>query len=680
MIVKDTTVQITAPKAPDQVNQDVGSHSAQRNYSRYELWYGRDEAPAEPRLLTAGPVTALFEGGDLRYVKIRGLEVVRRLYVSARDANWNTIPGELRQLDARVGRDDFQIRIEVRHQRAPIDFRFHGEITGEADGTIRYSMEGEALSSFRYNRIGFCLLHPPQASAGKPYVARTPASEVGGHLPSLIGPQRLQNGVFGALFPPFNSLAIEIAANLTAQFAFEGDLFETEDHRNWTDASFKTYCTPLALPFPFDAKPGQHFKQSVTCSFAAKATRHIEVTPEPTLTLGKSLGRKLPAIGLGMASHGQPLSEREQLLLRGLKLNHLRVDLHLAQSDWRQRFQQAMAVCQQLSCRMELALFVTDEAQAELNQFTRFVKDGSAIARFLVFHEREERTAARWVQLARERLRAVAPEALFVSGTNIYFCELNRNRPELDALDAVAYSINPQVHAFDETSIVETLSAQAETIHSARAFCGDRPLLVTPITLKRRFNPSATGPERELRPGELPPQVDARQMSLFAAAWTAGSVKQLAEAGAASLTYYETSGWQGVIERDDGPSLPKAFLSERGTAFPVYHVIADLGEWPAAELMDCSSSHPLVTQALAVRAGQTIHFLLANLTPREQRVALHGIPAEKLTARSPDDRSALLAMRHPDRFRSIHETQHVSEGQLTLSLPAYATVRLNPQQ
>ena len=29
-----------------------------------------------------------------------------------------------------------------------------------------------------------------------------------------------------------------------------GDVFEMEDQRNWTDASFKTYCTPLRQPFP----------------------------------------------------------------------------------------------------------------------------------------------------------------------------------------------------------------------------------------------------------------------------------------------------------------------------------------------------------------------------------------------------------------------------------------------
>jgi hypothetical protein len=56
------------------------------------------------------------------------------------------------------------------------------------------------------------------------------------------------------------------------------------------------------------------------------------------------------------------------------------------------------------------------------------------------------------------------------------------------------------------------------------------------------------------------------------------------------------------------------------------------------------------------------------------------VPAEKLTARFLDESTALRSMRQPELFRSIHETKHVSEGQLTLDLPPYATVRLNPQQ
>ena len=38
---------------------------------------------------------------------------------------------------------------------------------------------------------------------------------------------------------------------------FAGDIFEMEDQRNWTDASFKTYCRPLSLPRPYRIKAGE---------------------------------------------------------------------------------------------------------------------------------------------------------------------------------------------------------------------------------------------------------------------------------------------------------------------------------------------------------------------------------------------------------------------------------------
>ena len=69
---------------------------------------------------------------------------------------------------------------------------------------------------------------------------------------------------------------------------------------------------------------------------------------------------------------------------------------------------------------------------------------------------------------------------------------------------------------------METLSAQAATVECARRISGGRPVVVSPVTLKARFNVVATGPIPPVPRGELPPQVDARQMSLFAAAWTAG--------------------------------------------------------------------------------------------------------------------------------------------------------------
>src|SRR5712692_8757753 len=144
-----------------------------RNFSPFQLWYGRDEPPAEPRLLRAGPLTALLDGRDLRYVRLGDRELVRRMYVAVRDHNWDTIPGEPANVQVDAAADHFQVRFEVRHHQGLVDFSWRGEIAGSAEGTITYTMEGAAGSEFRYNRIGFCVLHPPDNFAGHPYRGQT---------------------------------------------------------------------------------------------------------------------------------------------------------------------------------------------------------------------------------------------------------------------------------------------------------------------------------------------------------------------------------------------------------------------------------------------------------------------------------------------------------------------------
>ena len=70
----------------------------------------------------------------------------------------------------------------------------------------------------------------------------------------------------------------------------------------------------------------------------------------------------------------------------------------------------------------------------------------------------------------------------------------------------------------------------------------------------------------------MPNTVDPRQMSLFGTAWTLASLKTIAESGAASATLYETVGWLGVIEHDEGSPAPEQFRSIAGGVFPLYHV------------------------------------------------------------------------------------------------------------
>ncbi|MBA2676866.1 MAG: hypothetical protein H0U76_00475, partial [Ktedonobacteraceae bacterium] len=255
--------------------------------STYQTWYGVDRPPPTTYELSAGPLTMLLDGIDLRYVRSGSLEIVRRVYVAVRDQNWNTIAGQYTITRMVQQQDSFDVEFDVEHKSYDIDFAWHGHIAGASDGQIRYEMGGLARSNFRYNRIGFCILHPFKESLGRPYKAQTPHGEVSGHLPDLIGPQGFEDGVYVPLFPAFNQLSIDLADAVRAHFTFEGDLFETEDQRNWTDASLKTYCTPLSLGFPYQANTGSRLAQTFTSAVEGSETIAQEQKADVThLSLG----------------------------------------------------------------------------------------------------------------------------------------------------------------------------------------------------------------------------------------------------------------------------------------------------------------------------------------------------------------------------------------------------------
>jgi hypothetical protein len=647
--------------------------------SRYQRWYGRDEPPIERRELRAGPLTIELEGIDLRYVRLGDLELVRRLYAAVRDHNWGTIPPVVSNVRLDVHDDSFVLRFDARQVAQNIDFRWSGELTGGPDGTVAYSLDGAAESDFAYNRIGFCVLHPAEA-AGRRYRARTPDGELEGELPDTIGPQLIVDGLPAPLFPSFDRLEIEAADGLWARFELEGDLFETEDQRNWTDASFKTYSTPLRLGFPHEARPGQAFGQQIRLSLDGALDRPALPRGGPVrIDLGRPVGTGVPPVGLGVASHGSALTEREAALLRGLAPAHLRAELDLEGGSWTDELDRAVDEARAVGATLELALFLGDEPGAALDALARRLRDATvSFARVLVFRRREPTTAGHRVRLARERLGEATGRAPFVGGTNVLFTDLNRFRPELDGLDGVAFPLNATVHAADDLSVIETAAMHAETVRSARSFCDGLPIHVGPVTFNQRFNPVATGPEPEPAPGDLPPQVDPRQMALFGAGWTLAGLKHLAESGAASVTYFETTGWRGVLETEAGSPAPERFPSRPGAVFPLYHVLADASQWRGADLVPARSSAPLAVEALAVATDSGTSLLVANLTPAEHVCRIGPLPQAQVSLRRLDEAIFREAGADPAAFRARREEAAAEGGELELVLAPYAVVRVDP--
>ena len=646
--------------------------------SRYQLWHGRNAPPVERRELRAGPLTALLEEGDLRYIRLDGVEVVRRIYVAVRDEVWNTIPATYSDFVYEISPDHFTVRLRASHRYQQINVDWEGAITGSAEGIIRYTMDAVANNAFRYCKIGFNIHHPPQ-EAGRRYRANGPDGTSTGELPIVIEPQRNDNGRLTALFPPYDSLEIDHDDGLTVRFGFEGDLFEMQDHRNWTDGNYKSYGTPLSIPWPMDATSGERFHQRVSVSVRGKPAR-AAVRAEARLDLGRLTDQSLPAIGLGMASHEAPLSAREIDLLRRLRPDQLRVDLYLAES-WQKGLARAVEAGRALGAKLELALFVTDEAEAQLDALVNEVAATKPpVARVLVFYggkafsTGQGATPGKFVRLARERLKSAVGAIPFIGGTNQFFAELNRDPPEVAAMDGVVYSINPQVHAADDESLVENLEAQAATVETARSFSGDLPISVSPITLAARSGPYPAGPPQ---PGGLPPQVDVRQASLFGAGWTAVSLKYLAASRVASITYYETSGWRGVVELDGGSPMPEQFPSSPGAVFPVYHVFRDLADLKAGKLVEANASEPLLVDGLALREDGKTHVLLANLTPRTQAATIGPLQATNLRIRLLNDETASQAMADPERFRNSGTVISAPGGRVRLELGPYALARID---
>lgn len=599
---------------------------------KYERWYGRAQPPPEAIPLRAGKLSLVYQAGDLRAIRLGNQELLRRVYMAVRDVNWNTIPGRISNLEIDAGDDHFHVIYRAVHESGPLKFRWTAVIDGDRDGDIRFLMDGLTQSAFRYCRIGFCVLHPIKGIAGRPFEARTPDGLVTGTLPRLIAPQTIEGGFEIPIFPACSQLVVETSSGIRIRTDFEGDLFEMEDQRNWSDESFKTYCTPLSLGYPHHAEAGQAIRQEV---FISTDGMEADLVDEPqrdghllTLDLAREPTGRLPLLGFGLAVNNRRTDQRALELISALRPAHLKVELHWGQAGWTADLEKVLQAAEQTDSALEVAIFLTDDSPTALASLASRLKY-ARVARAIIFHEEEAAvtsTSPRWIELAREMLAADLPGVPFIGGSKGNFAEINRQRPDIKTMDGVVYTINPQVHATDERSLVEALDSQRDTLITARAFSGALPISVSSITLKPPFNQAATEEEAEPDPDLLPATVDPRQMSLFAAAWTVGSLSAVAAGGAESVTYYETMGWRGLIETASGSPLPDQFRSAQGMIFPVYWVFRFLAGAGHAPTRALRAERPLRVAGFSLeRANQPV-LIMANLLPEEQNVTLNNLP------------------------------------------------------
>ncbi len=625
---------------------------------------------AEPIPLRAGPLTLLFDTdlAFVRYVKVGQHEVLRGINAPIRNDIWGTVVPEVSDLTVKNNGDHFSVSFDAICREPGLDFRWRGQLTGTPDGQVLFTFDGVAHSTFKRNRIGFCILHGPSA-AGQPWeIEHIDGRKMPGQFPSLISPHQPAKNI--------RAISHTVADGIQAHVRMEGDTWEMEDQRNWTDASFKTYCTPLEIPYPVEIPEGTRISQRVTIHVDGDLPADPQQNDIITLTAlpgdsssdsNPQTSPRLPRVGLQVSSESDVLSDVQVKRLKSLKLDHLRIDPDLSDPSLGTALRSAGRQAVATGAHLHIGLHLGTDPAAELDRLLAELKSCPAeVSAFLILGATSEH-----YKLAKTRLRADYPQALVATGYDTNFVDLNRDRPAPGTADAVTWAINPQIHAFDNASIVESLPIHTTTLETARAFCRQPdsasgtdapPMLIGPITLRSPHM------GRDPLPGQLPPDVDLRQPSLFAAAWTASSLHHLARGSAASVTLFETAGWKGIMDLDHPLARPGDFPSTPGKVYAVYHILRAMADFPQARVQPLASSQPLIADGLWFEQDNRSRLLAVNFTDQERLIQL---PFQgKARMRLLETTNVNAANQDPETWHG--QSGHTVAGDQLLQLPPYA--------
>ncbi len=565
--------------------------------------------------LRAGELTLSYDRGFLRYIRCGHYEILRMIYFALRDHNWDTMPGLVSNEILNISDRSFHITYDWESIAEEFPFRWKVNIRGETDSSIFFEIEGSPQKDVRKNRTGFCILHSIEENAGKPCTILSPTGiEEILRFPDLISPHQP--------FLNIRSMKWPLSDWGEAVLEFEGDIFETEDQRNWTDDSYKTYCTPLSRPFPALLKEGEVVKQKVILSLDWHT--RPDTSFDSTCRLWPSSPLHKPRMGLAARSDHQALSPHELRLIKRVKPDHYRVEIDLTHDRWRNHWQTHGEEVDFLDTDLELVLIFDDQYRTQVASIIELIAKLPPQRKIYlhIYHQDHKTTPSHLIDHTASLLRSAHRNLLIGAGTLAYFTELNREHVAADPIDFVNYSVNPQVHAFDNPSLVENAIAQGYTVESAHAIYPSKEVFVSPITLKPRFNPNATSADEPLAMDELPTQVDPRQCTPFAALWLVSSIIALSKSKADLVTYFETTGWTGICQGDQSPSS-NAFPAKAGDIFPIFHILQFFSKHRDSEWLSLESNRPLSAQGIIFRQGKISTFIIVNLKAETVQVQLH---------------------------------------------------------
>jgi hypothetical protein len=586
--------------------------------------YGTAQERPAVRRLRAGPLSLELENGAIRYVRHSGHEAIRGIDYLVRDSSWRTPPAALAMTSLDEGSDGFLAVLEGEVRQDEIHYRYTLTVQGSSDGTLEVTADAEALSTFMTNRTGFVVLHPIKGVAGRPVtVTHKDGSASETTFPELISP--------GQPIFDIRALRHEVADGLFVTCRMEADfphdpetIFEMEDQRNWTDASFKTYVCSLLDPWPYEIAKGAKVRQRITLSFEGAAPEAGGEAGElATLRFGDGTSGVMPAVGLGLMPAYRAGAGAAGNTLAGLRPGFIAAYVEADDADLASILADYADLARTLGGEVQLELILPQgrPAAAVLDEAAAACKEaGLTPARVLACpapYLKSIQPVGPWPDVSdlghiMNQARRAFPDAVVLGGMASYFTELNRKRPPVATIDGLSCTTSPIVHAADDRSVMETHEVLPAVIKSMAAMAPGKSLHLGPSAIAMRHNPygAATAPNPRAERVAMV-EDDPRQNGLYAAAWTVGYAAAVARAGGvATLALNHLAGSAGV-------------LGEADQVRPVFHVMAALCRASGAPLMPLDLGSDQLA-GLAWREGSETRLLLANLSAEPARLAVEG--------------------------------------------------------
>jgi hypothetical protein len=552
-----------------------------------------DSSHGPARAWRAGAWSLELRDDELADIAYDGVVLLRAVRAVVRDRNWDTAAT---LVDA-VGETDGSLELHVRS--AGLGSSFAGTVRVAAHGReLLVECDLRSADDFETNRTGLVVLHPPSL-AGTDLEVTTASGRERSRFPRAISPHQPVLRIAGLRWQQ---------AGLGVRLDFEGDVFEMEDQRNWTDASFKTYSRPLALPFPYAVVAGEHVRQ--TLRLEVGGTRlHPGSEPVFDRIELRASGSRFPRIGTSASAAPDPAPPGTG------PTGPLLVELDLATANWRAALGRAVASGAELDVR-----FVLDDAHPDAVRDAAASIAGLPVVRVTAFHAvgpAAHVSDGAAVDALRAALSAAGVDAPVVGGVRSHFTQLNREHHRLpDGLAGIVFSITPLFHSLGTEQLVESVAMQRLVAEQAVALAAGAPVHVGPITLRPHLNDVATTPppmpeHDDLRAGygvQLIGSEDPRQSSPELSAWTVASAAALSIPGVATLSYFEDWG-------------PRGIRSAEGVDLPVADAIDALRRLEGGALLTGESPDGLLW-AVGVHREGADELLVANLDRRDRTLVV----------------------------------------------------------